>query len=222
MLRMLQPLKHELILDAGCGSGEFANIISRNDGTMYGIDIEEKNSVRTRIERFCIASIEFLPFRDRTFNKIICSSVLQFSKDDNRALQEFNRVLKNQGRLVLNIPYFFPYRYIIRFPFFRLVDQNSLETESYLLHFFNCIRVYSIKDAHRKLTKHDFKIEEIEFSPKSFGAAAFEIDLLLRVKKQILFSNTLRIILYLLAQFDRLLPKDSWGTEFIIKARKVN
>jgi SAM-dependent methyltransferase len=49
-----------------------------------------------------------LPFPDDTFDRIICSEVLEHIPDDSAALRELFRILKPGGRLAATVPTWFP------------------------------------------------------------------------------------------------------------------
>ena len=49
-----------------------------------------------------------LPFPDDTFDRIICSEVLEHIPDDDAALAELHRVLKPGGMLAATVPTWFP------------------------------------------------------------------------------------------------------------------
>jgi SAM-dependent methyltransferase len=49
-----------------------------------------------------------LPFPDDTFDRIICSEVLEHIPDDEAALRELLRILKPGGRLAATVPTWFP------------------------------------------------------------------------------------------------------------------
>jgi SAM-dependent methyltransferase len=49
-----------------------------------------------------------LPFPDGTFDRIICSEVLEHIPDDEAALRELFRILKPGGRLAATVPTWFP------------------------------------------------------------------------------------------------------------------
>ncbi len=48
-----------------------------------------------------------LPFADETFDKIICSEVMEHVPDDNLACQELARVLKTNGLIAITVPTYF-------------------------------------------------------------------------------------------------------------------
>ena len=55
-----------------------------------------------------MADAKKLPFKDNTFDFIVCSEVLEHIIDYQSALSEINRILKPQGKLAISVPKFFP------------------------------------------------------------------------------------------------------------------
>ena len=109
MLKWLDPKEGERILDIACGGGNLSLKIAEKGCEVYGVDISEVaiNSAKHLAERekmvckFEIGSAEDLPYPDRYFDKVICSSSLEHFKDDIKALKEMHRVLKPNGTVVL-------------------------------------------------------------------------------------------------------------------------
>jgi ubiquinone/menaquinone biosynthesis C-methylase UbiE len=48
-----------------------------------------------------------LPFKDETFDRIICSEVMEHVDDDRAACAELTRVLKKDGLIAITVPTFF-------------------------------------------------------------------------------------------------------------------
>lgn len=100
------------VLDAGCGTGgglcSLATSLSRS--VCFGVELESLaiRYCRERgITRLCQASVHTLPFKDSSFDAVISTDVIYMQGvDDLRALQEFHRVLSNQGVLFINVPAF--------------------------------------------------------------------------------------------------------------------
>lgn len=94
------------ILDAGCNYGEIAKVLVGNN-KVFGIDTDEsviqiaKKTVKQA--RFTKASVTKIPFPDKYFDVVICLSVLEHIRDDQKALGEISRVLTHDGELVLTI-----------------------------------------------------------------------------------------------------------------------
>lgn len=114
VMAWLEPRKGEKILDIACGMGELSLRIAKKSGQVYGIDMSEDavrfarwHSERAKIPcQFKVGDAEWLPYPDGYFDKIICSSSLEHFEDDNRALKEMRRVLKEKGRAVLTVDSF--------------------------------------------------------------------------------------------------------------------
>jgi SAM-dependent methyltransferase len=49
-----------------------------------------------------------LPFEDKVFDKIVCSEVLEHVIDDEQAVRELHRVLKDDGELAVSVPSYLP------------------------------------------------------------------------------------------------------------------
>lgn len=100
------------LLDAGCGTGgtmEALRLLPEKP-LLNGIDISPLavEFTRTRgFEHVQIGSIDQLPHDDESMDGVISLDVLYHEGlDEGRALQEFFRVLKPGGFLILNLPAF--------------------------------------------------------------------------------------------------------------------
>jgi SAM-dependent methyltransferase len=51
---------------------------------------------------------ETLPFRDSSFNLVMCTQVLTYVSDPARVVAEIYRVMRKGGHLILSVPSFFP------------------------------------------------------------------------------------------------------------------
>ncbi|ARN73856.1 class I SAM-dependent methyltransferase [Oceanicoccus sagamiensis] len=117
----LQP--GETILDLGCGEGR--HVISaylEQNVTSIGVDLSV-DDLKTTWEKFqpfadpgnpnksfglSAANALQLPFADNTFDKIICSEVLEHIPDFKGALVEIERVLKPGGLFCASVPRTWP------------------------------------------------------------------------------------------------------------------
>ena len=93
-------------LDAGCGTGFQAVLLADLGYAVHGVDISAGLLARARARLPDIplarASVEALPYADRTFDAVACcGSTLSFVDDPGRALAELARVLVPGGRLLL-------------------------------------------------------------------------------------------------------------------------
>ncbi len=117
-------LRHgDRILDVGCGEGRHTiGAYLAANVTAIGVDLCEKDleTARQRARDFedtdnANKSIHFqacnaleLPFEDDSFDKVICSEVLEHIPDYQGVLREINRVLKPNGLLAVSVPRAWP------------------------------------------------------------------------------------------------------------------
>lgn len=93
----------DFVLDVGCGDGYvLERIHDKADIIGFGIDVSAK-AVRTaqalarnsgKDIAFVVSDAEHLPFVDNAFDKAICSEIVEHIPDDQRFLNEMNRVLR--------------------------------------------------------------------------------------------------------------------------------
>ena len=98
------------ILDAGCGRGEFLQFFGEWGLEAHGLDVAdaaiEVGKARLPTTSFYTGSLEEgTPLPPRLFQAVWCSEVLEHLFDVRKALAELNRVIDDQGLLVLTTPY---------------------------------------------------------------------------------------------------------------------
>jgi SAM-dependent methyltransferase len=113
----------ERLLDLGCGEGRHAiSAYMFHELDAVGIDLSFKdlNTTRERYAEFLeqdndnkslvisVANGEHLPFEDETFDKVICSEVLEHIYPFESVVAEIRRVLKTGGVAAISVPRFFP------------------------------------------------------------------------------------------------------------------
>ncbi|MCM2285893.1 MAG: methyltransferase domain-containing protein [Desulfobacula sp.] len=108
------------ILDAGCGYGMTCRYLFEDHGIRaLGMDMEMDSRLKSPVRHgkeqapvpwFVQGRIPAFPFRSGTFNGIFCECVLSLVPDKTRCLEEFFRMLKKNGKLLLTDLYI-PERY---------------------------------------------------------------------------------------------------------------
>ncbi|WP_077403594.1 class I SAM-dependent methyltransferase [Cellulophaga omnivescoria] len=106
------------------------------------------------------ADICNLPFKDNTYDVILCNHVLEHIPDDTKAMQEMYRVLKPGGWGVFQIPQ-------------DLSRENTFEDNSItdrkerarIFGQYDHVRIYG-KDYFTKLRKIGFMVEEVDYTKK--------------------------------------------------------
>jgi ubiquinone/menaquinone biosynthesis C-methylase UbiE len=98
--------RNDVILDAGCGSGRFIKLLSPFVKEVHGIDISGKALKIARSYKIKNAIIRKgnvlkIPYRDNSFDKVICIDVIEHIKDDKKVLKELKRVVKPYGEILV-------------------------------------------------------------------------------------------------------------------------
>jgi len=116
ILKEILPIKDgEVILDAGCGSGDlFVKIAAHcsKHNQLYGIDVSKPNILKVKEKlvgnknaEVMAADIKSLScFGNSTFDKIVCSEVLEHIEEIGAAVSEIKRVCKKGGKVVITVP----------------------------------------------------------------------------------------------------------------------
>lgn len=146
------------ILDMGCGEGRhMVQACRMNQAVCIGGDFVHDNLVTTRdklrfhqalndlsCSRFDLACMDVtrLPFKDHSFDAVICSEVLEHIPDDDRAVSELIRILKPGRVLAVSVPRFFPEKICWAL--------SNAYTEADMGH----VRIYRKKALIRKITDH--------------------------------------------------------------------
>ena len=102
------------ILDLGCGDGFYLHILSSLgkfdlfavDNNPKAISLAKKYLGKTHSKKvkFFKGDVAKLPYKNSSFDKIIVSELLEHLEDEVQALEEWNRVLKKNGILVMTVP----------------------------------------------------------------------------------------------------------------------
>ncbi|NLB52451.1 MAG: methyltransferase domain-containing protein [Syntrophomonadaceae bacterium] len=100
------------LLDVGCGSGTLLAMIKKEfpDIQAAGIDLSEKMIAQAKMLLgsdilLQAGDVDQMPWPDNTFDLLVCNASFHHYPDPQRSLQEMQRVLKPQGRLVMADPW---------------------------------------------------------------------------------------------------------------------
>ena len=115
-LEQLKLRPGEKLLDAGCGEGRHCFGALERGAQVVGLDLDldslriAASPLRNRGKEVgsfgaMLQGNTFqLPFRDETFDKVICSEVMEHVHDYRAAARELARVTKPNGRVAITIP----------------------------------------------------------------------------------------------------------------------
>jgi len=115
-LERLEVAPGDTVLDAGCGEGRHCFGALEKGARVVGLDLDLdslhaaarplRNRGRDlgRLGEMLQGDAFHLPFRDATFDKVICSEVMEHVHDYRAAARELARVTKPDGRVAVTIP----------------------------------------------------------------------------------------------------------------------
>lgn len=116
LIRYLNFLsKKDIVLDAGCGSGNVIYDFSKNVKFILGVDNNQRcvEFVEEKIREINIRNAEVLrrdllnlKLKDKKFDKVIMTEVIEhFSKKDiDKLLQEIKKILSPKGEILITTP----------------------------------------------------------------------------------------------------------------------
>ncbi len=115
-LEQLEVRPGELLLDAGCGEGRHCFGALERGARVVGLDLDlpslragakplaNRGDELGRLACALQGNTFHLPFRSATFDRVICSEVMEHVHDFPAACRELARVTKPGGRVAVTIP----------------------------------------------------------------------------------------------------------------------
>ncbi len=155
-------------LDAGCGTGTLSRRLAERCCDVIGVDASPKMiEVAKRLARsgpaadklgfHVIETIEKLDLPESTFDGIVCSSVVEYLDNPERAIGEFARLLKAGGLLLVSVPN--------RLSLLRLVERalnlalTKLNGKPWLPYFYMSKNEYSVGSFASLLGSKGFRVK---------------------------------------------------------------
>lgn len=136
VMSLVGDVKGKRVLDAGCGPGRHAKKLIARGACLTGIDVspEMVNIAREYCGNrgeFFAANFEQASFKRASFDLIIASLSLMYSRDINLVIRNFSRWLKPHGRLIFSI--YHPVRF-----FQKVADFNFSKRRKVWIHLHGC------------------------------------------------------------------------------------
>lgn len=102
--------KDKIVLDAGCGTGKFLNILEEDSQKYIGIDLSEKQLEKAKVKskkdtsEFICSNLSNINLESNKADLIVCAWVLGTIIDldeRNKCINELKRLLKSNGTIIL-------------------------------------------------------------------------------------------------------------------------
>jgi SAM-dependent methyltransferase len=101
-----RPYMHGRLLDVGCGKRPYALIYDQLVEQSVGTEVSFSPHSTAAADLICFA--ESLPFASASFDTILCTEVLEHTRQPFAVLAEFARVLRPQGHVLISVPFIYP------------------------------------------------------------------------------------------------------------------
>lgn len=111
-LNRLDVHRGQLLLDVGCGEGRHCIGAEKKGADVIGLDIDRVSLDRAQLAKsndranvlFLQGDTLQLPFADESFDRVICSEVMEHVHDFEGATRELARITKGNGRIAITVP----------------------------------------------------------------------------------------------------------------------
>ena len=171
VIKLINGANHELVLDLGCGTGEYYEALSNCTKSYIGLDYSSSMISRAKNKynniglkpKFIVGSGVKIPFDDNKFDMVCAIGYIQYFIDPSQTLKEISRVLKPGGSLIIqsfqNYPFkplfFGKIRKFLRLIYYKIRNREYLDYSNI---------PYSKKELDKLLYNHGFKIKDYDHS----------------------------------------------------------
>lgn len=91
-----------ILLDVGCGSSPFKGYFIKHVDKY--LKHEHPEAAKSHIKYDYLSELAHIPAPDKSFDTIVCFSVLEHVMEPFETINEFNRVLKEDGAFIISVP----------------------------------------------------------------------------------------------------------------------
>ena len=164
------------ILDAPCGEGVLASMLQEKRIKVRAVDIDS-TAASLLGNAFQIADLnQKLPFPDRTFDVVVSVEGIEHFENPHLFLREVNRVLKDDGTLILTTPNIVALRSRVRFLGSGFFHRDAMPLNETARHGLHHIGLRSFPQLRYDLHTLGFQLHEVaatHIKPVSYLYAIF-------------------------------------------------
>jgi SAM-dependent methyltransferase len=102
-IKLLAPQLKGRLLDFGCGRKPYEELFRVDE--YIGVDIEQTGHEHSNSKIDVYYDGRTVPFPDGSFDAVFCSEVLEHVFNVEEILTEINRILKDEGKILLTVPF---------------------------------------------------------------------------------------------------------------------
>lgn len=177
--KFLAQIEGKRILDAGCGIGFFSGLCNRKNASVYSLDwaraLLEHCNHNYNPGQVIQGDIKEIPFPNGAFDWVLALDVIEHLYDPSKFLTEIARVLRKEGRLLLetdNRIYIWSFLFLKRvYSFFKkrtssyqklkVLKQRELGKGRICTH----VRIFSVNELVNLVCAHGFEIQALDTFP---------------------------------------------------------
>jgi len=152
---ILRKKKCKNLLDVGSATGDYAIDLKKDgfDVTCVDINPNHLSVLKEKDKNLQVVGVNVLslPFEDEFFDAIIILNAFRYFDNPSMSLKECNRVLKDEGHLIL-------------------IDHNKFCPDTFLVKQNDVVKYFSLRELKDLLYKNSFKVfhEDSLFIPPPF------------------------------------------------------
>lgn len=188
ILQIIDKINPARILDVGCGGGVFVRELKKKF-KIFGCDISLKLILSIPGSKsdgnFLVCRAEKLPFKDKSFDLVLCSEVLEHIRDINSIISEINRILQENGYLIVTVPNLYCYDSL----------EGKFKIVTRIINLINIFRRFFKKE---EIYKYGYNTHINKFTPKEWE------NILTENKFRLIFQRPIFISPYIPKVFKRL------------------
>jgi len=202
------------VLDLGVGPGRWSRELVRLGYAVTGVDISERmlevarNNIKSGRFKTVNSDMETLPFEDSEFDAVNCIRAVKYAKNYKNVFIGMNRVLKKNGRLVLEVS---NKSILIAPPYFIAKLLRLFHLNKGIFNYLSNVKLFSKGEIKKDLERSGFKVMEIK-SIFIIPATIYS-----KIDNRHIFS----IVNSSEKLFSKILPSSLFSRSFVITAKKM-